>query len=79
MAQKNEDFSQSQIARMLNQPEAQALLARLQQLDQSALQKAVQLAFQGNTGGAKDALSPLMNDAEVQKLTKQMRDQHGGV
>lgn len=79
MVQKNEDFSQSQIARMLSQPEAQALLARLQQLDQSALQKAVQLAFQGDTGGAKDALSPLMNDQQVQKLAQQMRDQNGGV
>ena len=79
MFQKNDDFSQSDLARMLRQPEAQALLARLQQLDQSALQRAVDMAFRGDTAGAKEALSPLLTDGEVQKLSKQMRDGHGGV
>ena len=71
MFQKNSDFSQSDLARMLRQPEAQALLARLQQLDQAALQNAVNLAFQGDTAGAQQALSPLLADGEVQKLSKQ--------
>ena len=79
MFQKNSDFSQSDLARMLRQPEAQALLARLQQLDQAALQNAVNLAFQGDTVGAQQALSPLLADGEVQKLSKQMRDGHGGI
>ena len=79
MFQKNSDFSQSDLARMLRQPEAQALLARLQQLDQAALQNAVNLAFQGDTTGAQQALSPLLADGEVQKLSKQMRDGHGGI
>ena len=79
MFQKNSDFSQSDLARMLRQPEAQALLARLQQLDQAALQNAVNLAFQGDTAGAQQALSPLLVDGEVQKLSKQMRDGHGGI
>ena len=34
MFQKNGDFSKSDLERMLRSPEAQALLARLQQLDQ---------------------------------------------
>ena len=79
MFQKNGDFSQSELARMLRQPEAQALLERLQQLDQAALQNAVDLAFRGDTAGAQQALSPLLADGEVQKLSKQMRDGHGGV
>ena len=79
MFQKNSDFSQSDLARMLRQPEAQALLARLQQLDQTALQNAVNLAFQGDTAGAQQARSPLLADGEVQKLSKQMRDSHGGI
>ena len=79
MFQKNSDFSQSDLARMLRQPEAQALLARLQQLDQAALQNAVNLAFKGDTAGAQQALSPLLADGEVQKLSKQMRDGHGGI
>ena len=79
MFQKNGDFSQSDLARMLRQPEAQALLARLQQLDQAALQQAVDRAFRGDTAGAKDALSPLLQDSEVQRLSKQMRDGNGGI
>ncbi len=79
MFQKNGDFSKSDLEQMLRQPEAQALLARLQQLDPAALQNAVNLAFRGDTDGAKEALSPILRDREVQKLTEQMRDGHGGV
>ena len=79
MFQKNGDFSRSDLARMLQQPEAQALLARLQQLDQSALQAAVDRAFRGATAGAKEALSPLLADSQVQQLSQQMRDGHGGI
>ncbi|MBQ7229541.1 MAG: hypothetical protein IJX04_01405 [Oscillospiraceae bacterium] len=79
MFQKNGDFSKSELERMLRQPEAQALLARLQQLDPSALQNAVNLAFRGDTAGAKEALSPILKDQEVQRLTEQMRDGHGGI
>ena len=64
---------------MLRSPEAQALLARLQQLDQAALQRAVDQAFHGDTAGAQQTLSPLLADGEVQKLSRQMRDGHGGV
>lgn len=79
MFEKNQDFSQSELSRMLAQPEARALLERLKQMDAAALQNAVNLAFRGNTKGAKDALSPLLNDPEVQRLSQQMRDGHGGV
>ena len=79
MFQKKGDFSRSELERMLHSPEARALLARLQQMDQDALQNAVNLAFQGNTAGAKEALSPLLADQEVQKLTEQMRDSHGRI
>ena len=79
MFQKNGDFSQSDLARMLRQPEAQALLARLQQLDQSAMQRAVDMAFKGDTAGAKDALSPLLQDEQVRQLSERMRDGNGGI
>ena len=79
MFQKNGDFSKSDLERMLRSPEAQALLARLQQLDQSALQNAVDKAFRGDASGAKEALSPLLADRQVQQLSEQMRDGHGGV
>lgn len=79
MFQKNGDFSKSDLERMLRQPEAQALLARLQQLDQAALQNAVNLAFQGDAAGAKEALSPLLQDDEVKRLSDKMRDSNGGI
>ena len=79
MFQKNGDFSKSDLERMLQQPEAQALLARLQQLDRAALQNAVELAFRGDASGAKEALSPLLQDGEVQRLSEKMRDCHGGI
>ena len=79
MFQKNNEFSQSELSRMLRQPEAQALMERLKQMDPAALQNAVNLAFRGNTEGAKDALSPLLSDPEVQRLSKQMRDSDGRV
>ena len=79
MFEKNHEFSQSELSRMLAQPEARALLERLKQMDAATLQNAVNLAFRGNTEGAKDALSPLLSDPEVQRLSQQMRDRHGGV
>lgn len=79
MFQKNHDFSQSDLTHMLRQPQAQALLERLKQMDPASLQNAVNLAFKGNTAGAADALSPLLSDPEVQQLTGQLRDGHGGV
>ena len=79
MFQKNSEFSQSELSRMLRQPEAQALLERLKQMDPAALQSAVNMAFRGNQEGARDALSPLLSDPEVQRLSKHMRDGHGGV
>ncbi len=79
MFQKNGDFSKSDLERMLRQPEAQALLERLQHLDQASLQKAVDMAFRGDTSGARDALTPLLQDSEVQRLSNQMRGNHGGI
>ena len=79
MFEKNHDFSQTDMASLLRQPETRALLERLKQMDPAALQNAVKLAFQGNTEGAKDALSPLLSDPEVQRLSGQLRENHGGV
>ena len=79
MFEKKGDFSQSDLARMIHQPEARAILARLQEMDRTALQKAVDLAFQGNTQGATEALSDLLSDSEVQRLSQRMRDGNGRI
>ena len=46
---------------------------------QAALQNAVNLAFRGDAAGAKDALSPLLQDDEVKRLSDKMRDSNGGI
>ena len=79
MFEKNHDFARSDLTDLLRQPETRALLERLKQMDPAALQNAVNLAFRGNTEGAKDALSPLLSDPEVQRLSGQLRENHGGV
>ncbi len=75
MFEKNQDFSKADLAALLRQPEARALLARLQQMDQSTLQQAVDRAFRGDTSG----LQPLMQDEQVQRLAQTMRNGHGGI
>ena len=79
MFQKNGDFSKSALERMLRQPEAQSLLARLLQLDQAALQIAGNLAFRGDAAGAKEARAPLLQDDEVKRLSDKMSDSNGGI
>lgn len=79
MERKNSDFSQTDLNRILQQPETRELLNRLRQLDSAALRQAVQQAMQGNTEQAKELLTPLMQDQQVQRLTEKMRDSHGGV
>lgn len=79
MMNKNNDFSSTDWMKMLRQPQTQALIARLQQLDSSAIEAAAQLAANGDTEGAKALLSPLLKDEQVQNLTQQLREQHGGI
>lgn len=79
MVKNNEEFSGFDLAKLLRQPQTQALLARLQQLDGAALQQAARLAQSGDTEGAKELLSPLLQDRQVQDLASQMRDSNGGI
>lgn len=79
MAKKNDDFSPAELMRLLQRPETRALLNRLQQLDSSALAQAAQAATHGDTEKAKQVLSPLLQDEQVQKLTQQMRGSNGGI
>lgn len=76
---KNQEFSQAELAKLLRKPETKALLDRLRQMDSNALKQAVQQAMQGNTEQARQLLSPMMADPEVQNLAQQMRDDYGRV
>ena len=79
MFQKNNDFSASDLEQLLRSAEAQALLAKLSQMDAAALQNAAALALRGDTAAAQEALSPLLADREVRQLSEQMRNGHGGI
>ena len=79
MFQKNNDFSASDLEQLLRSAEAQALLAKLSQMDSAALQNAAALALRGDTAAAQEALSPLLADREVRQLSEQMRNGHGGI
>ncbi len=79
MMKNNSDFSKEDLMQMLRQPETQALISRLQQLDSAAIETAAKMAADGNTEGAKNLLSPLLQDKQVQDLTQQLRDQHGRI
>lgn len=77
MWKKSEDFSQESLARLLRSPQAQALAQLLGQMDSSTLNQAAAMASQGQTEDAKQLLQPLLQNAQVQALLKQMEDSHG--
>ncbi len=79
MLKNNPQFSREQLLALLRQPQTRALLERLQQLDPNALQQAAQKANQGDTQGAVSALQHLAQDETVQKLTEEMRNDHGRI
>ena len=77
MTQNNQEFSRADLMKLLQQPQTQALIKRLQQLDSSAIHQAAAAASMGNSERAKELLTPLLEDEEVKKLTSQMRDPNG--
>ncbi len=79
MLKKSNDFSSADIKKLLRQPETQALISRLRQLDTAAIEQAAQMAAHGDTAGAQQMLEPLMRDGQVQELARQLRDLNGGI
>lgn len=79
MWKKSDDFSKEDLARLLASPQAQALARMLQQMDPGQLNQAAAMASQGNTEGAKQALSGVLQDPNVQQLIRDMEDNHGGI
>ncbi len=77
MDAKNNDFSNLDPDRLLRSPQARRLMELLQQMDPSVLQQATELASRGEAAQAKELLSPLLDEDEVQRLTREMRDRNG--
>lgn len=77
MTDKNNDFSTPSPAQLLSNPQVQKLMAHLQTMDPELLRQAASLASSGHTAEAQQLLSPIINDAQVQQLTQEMRDNNG--
>lgn len=72
MQKKSEDFSIQEAMRFAKSPAGQQLLAMLQQSDTGELQKAMDQAVAGDYGQAKQTVSSLLTDPEIQKLLQQL-------
>ncbi len=79
MDEKNQSFSPADFSALLASPQAQLLLARLQQMDSARLNQAVAQAMSGNTDAARQILSPMMEDETLQSLAKDVTDSYGGI
>ena len=66
------NFSMQDAMRLAGTPAGQQLLALLQQSDTATLRSAMEQASGGNYEQAKQALGPLLNSPEVQKLLREL-------
>lgn len=74
---KKMDFSMQDAIRLAQTPAGKQLISILQQQDNPELQNAMQNAASGDYGKAKDALSSLLANPDVQALLKQLGGNHG--
>lgn len=68
MAEKFDQFSTEDIMALANSPAGQQLLALLRQSGGSEIQQAMRKAASGDLAGAKQLLSPILSDPQVQAL-----------
>lgn len=73
---KNPSFSSEEVRQLLSSPEAQQLIALLQQDGGGRLQQAAQAVQKGNMDGAKEALKPLARDPQTAALLEKLGKQH---
>ena len=60
------------LMKLATSPAGQQLMQLLQNSDPNAMQNAMQKASSGDLKGAKEAISDLANNPQVQKLLEQM-------
>ena len=76
--QKNSDnFSVQEAMRLAKTPAGQQLIAILKDQDPRAIQKAMSHAASGNYNDAKEVISALLQNEDIQKIMKQLGDQDG--
>lgn len=72
MSNQEKPISMEDLIKLAASPAGQQLLQLLQNSDPDAMQKAMQKASSGDLKGAKEAISALTNNPQVQKLLEQM-------
>ena len=77
MWKKNNDFSQEELKKLLQSPQAQALAQMLQQMDPGTLNQAAALASQGDSLGALNLLGPVLQDPKAKDILQNREDPHG--
>ena len=68
----NNPISMEDLKNLAYSPAGQQLMQLLQTSDPNAMQNAMQKASSGDLKGAKEAISALVNNPQVQKLLEQM-------
>lgn len=72
MGNQSQGFSMEDIMQLMRSPAGQQLAKLLQSSDDPALQKAKQLSASGNMDAAKQALTQMVANEEIQKLLSQL-------
>ena len=72
MSYKERPLSMEDLMKLAASPAGQQLMQLLQNSDPIAMQNAMQKASFGDLSGAKEAISALANNPQVQKLLEQM-------
>ena len=75
MAEKFDQYSMAQLMALANSPTGKELMALLQQSAGADLRHAAQKASAGDLNGAKELLSPALQDPRIQALLHQMGGQ----
>ena len=75
MGEKIDPHSMAQLMALANSPAGKELMALLQQSAGDDLRQAAKKASAGDIAGAKDLISPALNDPRIQALLRQMGGQ----
>lgn len=72
MSKKSDDFSMADAAKLAQSPAGQQLFAKLQAQNGDALQKAMGHVAAGDMEKAKQAMSAMLSDPQIQALLRQL-------
>ena len=72
MAEKFDQFSMDDLTALASSPAGQQLLTILRQSGGDGMQQAMRKAAAGDMAGAKELLTPILSDPQVQALLRRL-------